>query len=133
VRSARWSADCGHAPAGPAVDAANNRLLLTLLAPVPGPRRPARFFAAVHAVIVASGQERAASGSVEGFVAEDEQGAGGFGYDPLFVVDDGPAALRGRRMAELTADEKHGISHRGRALRALLAALPAGLLGPAAG
>jgi XTP/dITP diphosphohydrolase len=120
VRSARWSHDCGYAPAGLAVDAANNRLLLTLMMPVPPERRTARFFAAVHSIDVATGTERTAHGSVEGRVAHDESGAGGFGYDPLFVVDDGPEALRGRRMAELSAEEKHAISHRGRAMRALL-------------
>jgi XTP/dITP diphosphohydrolase len=98
--------------------------LLSLLAPVPPPRRTARFRSVVHAVDLGSGVERAASGSVEGFIAVDERGVGGFGYDPLFIVDDGPAALRGRRMAELSADEKHSISHRGRAMRAVLAALP---------
>jgi XTP/dITP diphosphohydrolase len=122
VRSARWSADCGYAPPGLATDAANNRLLLTLLAPVPDERRTARFFAAVHAIDVASGAEHAAAGAVEGLIARDELGGGGFGYDPLFVVADGSSAARGRRMAELTADEKHAISHRGRALRALFAA-----------
>ena len=124
VRSARWSRDCGYAPEGLSVDAANNRLLLTLLEPVPHERRTARYRAVVHVVDIGSGVERAAAGSVEGFIATDEKGAGGFGYDPLFVVDDGPAALRGRRMAELTADEKHSISHRGRAMRTVLATLP---------
>lgn len=123
VRSARWSSDCGYAPPGLAVDAANNRLLLTLLAPLPDERRSARYFAAVHAIDVATGAEHTASGSIEGGIARDEHGAGGFGYDPLFVVADGPASARGRRMAELSADEKHAISHRGRALRTLLAAL----------
>jgi XTP/dITP diphosphohydrolase len=120
VRSARWSADCGYAPAGLAVDAANNRLLLALLSPVPDERRTARFVAAVHAVDVDSGVEATARGSVEGVIARDEAGGGGFGYDPLFIVADGPPAARGRRMAELSSDEKHALSHRGRALRTLL-------------
>jgi XTP/dITP diphosphohydrolase len=124
VRSARWSRDCGYAPAGLSADAANNRLLLTLLVPVPREKRTARYQAVVHAVDVGSGVERAAAGSVEGFIALDEQGSGGFGYDPLFVVNDGPDAFRGRRMADLSADEKHSISHRGRAMRAVLNALP---------
>ncbi|MBM4279954.1 MAG: non-canonical purine NTP pyrophosphatase [Deltaproteobacteria bacterium] len=125
VRSARWSGDCGYAPAGLSVDEANNQLLLALLAPVPSSRRTARFVAAVHAIDVASGVERAASGSVRGLIARDPSGAGGFGYDPLFVVDDGGDGggddVRGRRMAELTAEQKHAISHRGRALRSLWA------------
>ena len=45
--------------------------------------------------------------------------AGGFGYDPVFVPDEGD----GRTFAEMAAAEKHAISHRGRALRALAAAL----------
>jgi XTP/dITP diphosphohydrolase len=124
VRSARWSGDCGYAPPGLAVDEANNRLLLALLEPVPAARRTARYVAAVHAIDVHSGDERSARGTVEGSIARTPSGAGGFGYDPLFIVDDGPAVVRGRRMAELTADEKHAISHRGRALRSLWAPLP---------
>jgi len=58
-------------------------------------------------------------GTVEGHVAAAPRGAGRFGYDPIFVPDDGG----GRTFGEMTADEKHAISHRGRAFRALAAAL----------
>jgi len=59
------------------------------------------------------------SGVVEGHIALAAQGAGGFGYDPVFVPD----GVGGRTFAEMSADEKHAVSHRGRAFRALAAAL----------
>jgi XTP/dITP diphosphohydrolase len=64
-------------------------------------------------------------GCCEGRLLEEPRGTGGFGYDPLFV----PADLNGdeRTMAELSQDEKDEISHRGRAMRALLEWLPPGL------
>ena len=123
VRSARFSADAGYAPPGLSVDDANNRLLLLMMAPVPPPQRTARFISAVIARVINGGAEVSAQGSVEGLIAPDLLGDGGFGYDPLFVVQDGPTQLRGRRMAELSSSEKHGLSHRGRAMRALLAQL----------
>jgi XTP/dITP diphosphohydrolase len=55
-----------------------------------------------------------AEGRVEGFITEEPAGEGGFGYDPVFLV---PGF--GRTMAQLTADEKNRISHRGRAFRGL--------------
>ena len=61
------------------------------------------------------GSEVVAVGRVEGTVAPAPSGAGRFGYDPIFVPDDGD----GRTFAAMTADEKHAISHRGRAFRAL--------------
>ena len=124
VRSARFSTDAGYAPPGLSVDAANNRLLLVMLAAVPVGRRQAHFHCAVAAVDRRSGEVYSAEGRVDGTIALTESGSGGFGYDPLFVVDDaGAEALRGQRMAELSASEKHGISHRGRALKVLLAQL----------
>ena len=56
-------------------------------------------------------------GRCEGTLAEQPHGAGGFGYDPIFVADETP----GRTMAELADDEKDAISHRGHAARELLA------------
>ncbi len=56
---------------------------------------------------------------MEGHIALEVAGDGGFGYDPVFVADE----AGGRTFAELSADEKHAISHRGRAFRALAAAL----------
>jgi XTP/dITP diphosphohydrolase len=124
VRSARYSADAGYAPEGLSVDAANNRLLLLMLATVPAGRRQAHFHCSVACLDRRSGEVFAAQGRVDGAIAFDAAGGGGFGYDPLFVVDDaGAGALGGKRMAELSAAEKHGISHRGRALQVLLAQL----------
>jgi XTP/dITP diphosphohydrolase len=61
------------------------------------------------------GSEVIAEGTVDGTIAAWMRGEGGFGYDSLFVPDDGD----GRTFAEMSADEKNAISHRGRALRCL--------------
>jgi XTP/dITP diphosphohydrolase len=58
-------------------------------------------------------------GTVEGRIAEASRGTSGFGYDPVFVPDEGD----GRTFAEMSPEEKHGLSHRGRAFRALFEAL----------
>ena len=63
------------------------------------------------------GEERVFEGRCTGTLAAEPRGDGGFGYDPAFVPDD---VADGRTMAELAADEKDAISHRGRAARALL-------------
>jgi XTP/dITP diphosphohydrolase len=65
----------------------------------------------------ASGDEHVFEGRCSGRLATRPRGAGGFGYDPAFLPDDGPPGLT---MAELTDAGKHAISHRGRAARALL-------------
>ncbi|MHB8682337.1 MAG: RdgB/HAM1 family non-canonical purine NTP pyrophosphatase [Acidimicrobiales bacterium] len=65
------------------------------------------------------GREVVADGVVEGTIAPEARGTNGFGYDPVFVPDDGD----GRTFAEMTADEKHARSHRGRAFRALAVGL----------
>ena len=109
VRSARFAADHG---AGEG-DEANNRLLLEKLKGVAPPERTARFACAICARLFPEGQYKTTFGAVEGHIAEDERGAGGFGYDPLFI----PVAHPDRRMAELTSSEKHAISHRGQAMR----------------
>jgi XTP/dITP diphosphohydrolase len=83
-----------------------------------GGLRTARF----RTVALASfpdGSELWAEGSVEGTIADRAVGEGGFGYDPVFVPEEGG----GRTFADMTPDEKHAISHRGRAFRALAAAL----------
>lgn len=69
------------------------------------------------AVVLPDGTERVVEGRCTGTMADAPRGAGGFGYDPVFVADDDPA---GRTMAELTAAEKGAISHRGRAVAALV-------------
>jgi len=65
------------------------------------------------------GREVVTTGVVDGTIATEARGLGGFGYDPVFVADEGD----GRTFAEM-GNEKHDISHRGRAFRALAAALP---------
>jgi XTP/dITP diphosphohydrolase len=67
------------------------------------------------------GREVIAEGVVDGTITAEARGAAGFGYDPLFVPDEGD----GRTFAEMTAEEKHAVSHRGRAFRALDALLGA--------
>lgn len=83
-----------------------------------GGTRRARF-RAVAFVRFPDGHEVWREGTVDGTIADDPRGEGGFGYDPVFVPDEGD----GRTFAELPPDEKHDISHRGRAFRALAAAL----------
>ncbi len=79
--------------------------------------RTARFRTVVM-VVRPDGSELTVEGVVEGVIAPARQGSGGFGYDPVFVPVEGD----GRSFAEM-GDEKHAISHRGRAFRALAAAL----------
>ena len=74
-------------------------------------------YVCVIAHVDADGAERLFEGTTDGVVAPAPRGSGGFGYDPLFVPDDGPDD--GRTMAELSDAEKDAISHRGRAARAL--------------
>lgn len=65
------------------------------------------------------GREVWREGTIEGTIAFDPRGDGGFGYDPVFVPDEGG----GRTFAEMPPAEKHDVSHRGRAFRALARAL----------
>ena len=65
-----------------------------------------------------TGEQVVFEGRCAGRMAAGPRGTGGFGYDPVFLADDGPDGLT---MAELTDEQKHAISHRGRAARALLA------------
>lgn len=87
---------------------------LAMLGAIADAERGAQF-RTVTMVIWPDGKELVAEGVVRGHIAHERGGAGGFGYDPVFVPDDGD----GRRFAEMTPAEKHAISHRGRALRAL--------------
>jgi XTP/dITP diphosphohydrolase len=81
-------------------------------------------YVCVLAHIGEDGTETLAEGRCEGVLSDEPRGSGGFGYDPAFVPDD-TGSGDNRTMAELGADEKHAISHRGRAARALAAALGA--------
>jgi XTP/dITP diphosphohydrolase len=112
VRSARY--------AGPgASDADNVTELLAALATFPEghPARRARFRCVV--VLLTPTEEIVGRGTVEGCIALSPRGGGGFGYDPVFVPEEGD----GRTFAEMTAEEKHAISHRGRALDELRRAI----------
>jgi XTP/dITP diphosphohydrolase len=106
VFSARWSGRHGD-------DAANLRLLLAQLSDVDDAHRGARFVCAA-ALVLPEGREFTTSGEMAGHLVREPRGSGGFGYDPIFVADGGT-----RTNAELTADEKDAISHRGKAFRAL--------------
>ena len=107
VRSARY--------AGEAQDpAANCAKLLAALEGV-SPERRGAAFRCVVALATPEGEERLFEGEVRGRITTAKRGVSGFGYDPLFEAED-----RGRTFAEMEAEEKHGLSHRGRALRALL-------------
>jgi XTP/dITP diphosphohydrolase len=88
--------------------------MLNDLTGVPEDERSARF-RTVALVRFPDGSEVVAEGVVDGRIATEARGERGFGYDPLFVPDDGD----GRTFAQMSADEKHAISHRGRAFRAL--------------
>jgi len=95
-------------------DVWNNIVLLQRLAGVPPTQRTARY----RCVLVAARDGVAlhtAEGTVEGFILEAPRGTGGFGYDPLFYL---PAL--DRTMAELDLETKLSLSHRGRAIQALL-------------
>lgn len=95
-----------------ATDEANNALLVARLRGVTD--RRARYRCAI--AIVGPDGARTAEGTCEGAIIDGPpRGEGGFGYDPYFLPDETP----GRTMAELSAAEKHAISHRGRAFRQL--------------
>jgi XTP/dITP diphosphohydrolase len=106
VFSARWSG-------ARADDASNLRLVLEQVADVADEHRGASFVCAA-ALALPSGEERVVEGRVFGRIIREPRGSGGFGYDPIFVPDGD-----GRTTAELSPDEKHAISHRGNAFRAL--------------
>jgi XTP/dITP diphosphohydrolase len=80
-------------------------------------------FRTVAMVCAPSGPDVEAVGVVAGTVASEPRGAGGFGYDSVFVPDRPDGSPGDRTFAEMSAAEKHAISHRGRAFRALAALL----------
>lgn len=111
VHSARY--------AGPDAGYADNlaRLMADMRGVPPG-QRTARFRTVVM-VCFPDGAELAAEGVVEGVITVEPRGAGGFGYDPVFA----PAEADGATFAEMGPEAKNALSHRGRALRALLEVL----------
>ena len=103
--------------AGPGATYADN--VAKLLAELEGVVDRRARFRTVAAVWFPDGRQVVAEGAVDGTIAEASRGVAGFGYDPVFVPDGGD----GRTFAEMTAEEKQAVSHRGRAFRALAAAL----------
>ncbi|UWZ83387.1 non-canonical purine NTP pyrophosphatase [Occallatibacter riparius] len=119
VRSARYAADAGlvDSPDVPMdnTDVWNNMLLLQRMATVPEAERAARY----RCVLAAARDGKVvttADGTVEGVIIQAPRGTGGFGYDPLFYLPELDAT-----MAEITLEKKLTLSHRGRAIEALLA------------
>ena len=107
VRSARFAGDS-------ATDSENLSKLLEDMQHVPNGQRTARF-RTVAVVVFPDGREVVAHGVVEGSIAEEPRGTGGFGYDSVFVPDEGG----GSTFAEMQAEHKNLISNRGRAFRSL--------------
>lgn len=118
VYSARYAADeCPPQAGRDIIDPANNAKLLGELSGVPDEKRTARF---VCCLALSDGQNilLEARGVIEGRIGYQLHGQNGFGYDPLFVLPH-----RGLTMAQMPADEKNAISHRGQAVRQMAALL----------
>lgn len=103
VYSARYAGE-------PASDGNNKKLLLKNLENVLLEKRTAHF-KTVIAVIFEDGKKMMAEGRVDGIIAFEERGQNGFGYDPLFIVEN-----TNKTFAEMTEEEKNKISHRAKAL-----------------
>jgi XTP/dITP diphosphohydrolase len=129
ILSARWAGEHGN-------DKANNDLLLAQIADIPDAKRTARFRCAAALVVPGARKddgvytiesETVELGEMPGVLLRAPQGVNGFGYDPLFVPDDQPARAieAGERLtsAQMEPAEKNAISHRGKALRSLVAAV----------
>jgi XTP/dITP diphosphohydrolase len=120
VRSARFAADTGLVDSPDAndnTDVWNNILLLQKMEAFPAELRTARY----HCTLVAARDGevvQVADGTVEGTILDAPRGMGGFGYDPLFYLPE-----LGKSMAEIDLETKLSLSHRGRAIAALLATL----------
>lgn len=112
VRTARY--------AGESASSADN--VAKLLGELAGVENRRAEFRTVIAVASPQGPVELAVGTVEGRIATEAGGSDGFGYDPVFIPTEGD----GRTFAEMTSQEKNQISHRGRALRAMLQQLAAG-------
>lgn len=110
VLSARWAGRHGD-------DQANLELVLAQLADVPDERRGGAFVCAA-ALVVPGGVETVVRGEWRGTLTRKARGTNGFGYDPIFQPEG-----ETRTSAELDPAEKDALSHRGRALRALVPAL----------
>jgi XTP/dITP diphosphohydrolase len=110
----------------PARDERNNDLLLRELAGVPEERRGAEYRAVLSLARPDGGVVASVTGVCRGRIGHARRGTGGFGYDPLFLVEGAPGGSAvPRTMAELASEEKDAISHRGEAFRRLLPILAA--------
>ena len=78
-----------------------------------GEERRARFKSVITLII--NGEKHLFEGTLEGVIAKEKSGNGGFGYDPIFIADEYP----GLTLADITEEQKNDISHRGKALRAM--------------
>ena len=106
IFSARWAGTHGN-------DLANLELVLAQLRDVPASRRTAAFHCAA-AIATPEGDERVVVGVLDGVLSDAPRGGNGFGYDPIFI----PLGYQ-ETTAEMTAEQKDAISHRGIAFRAL--------------
>jgi XTP/dITP diphosphohydrolase len=118
VRSARYAGE----------GASDEENLAKLLADLEGSDDRRAAYVCVIVLVSEEGDESLFEGRCEGTLIREPRGSGGFGYDPAFVPEDTGAEDR-RTMAELAPAEKHAISHRGRAARALAAHLGAEVRG----
>ncbi len=109
IFSARYAARCGYE--GEHNDAANNAVLLENLSNVPEKERTGAFVCVI-ACVLPDGREWTVRGEAPGRILSEYHGTGGFGYDPLFFVEE-----LGKTFAELTPEEKNRVSHRGIAMR----------------
>jgi len=121
VRSRRWAGATGD---DAAVDAANNAELIRRLAGATGSRRGARYRCVLVYIPVAGAVPHVFEGACAGRILDQPKGDAGFGYDPYFLSDE-----LGKTFGEASPEEKDSVSHRGRALRELVAHL--GRLAPA--
>jgi XTP/dITP diphosphohydrolase len=115
TRSKRWAGASGTAEQ---VDAANNVELLRRLRGAGEPKRRARYRCVMVYLPTPSAVPQVFEGTSEGAILEEPRGTQGFGYDPLFLSDE-----LGKTFGETTAEEKDAVSHRGKALHALLAVI----------
>lgn len=130
ILSARWSGTHDD-------DAANNRLLLAQIEDIPDDDRTARFRCAAALVVPVESDgdglgefhETVALGEMPGTILRHPHGMNGFGYDPIFMPDEQPQSAQDSgellTSAQMTPEQKNAISHRGKALRALVPAVKA--------
>ena len=109
VRTARYAGE-GHC-----FEANMDKLLREMALRGPEAPRTARFHSVV--TLILGGQKHFFDGVLEGRIALQKAGCGGFGYDPVFIADEYPDVT----LAEISEEEKNAISHRGKALRAMAA------------